>query len=109
MVLIVITDSQPDNQILMKYTYFLFCLMVVVFSACNHGKKNTFPIQSGIRENPFGKIGDTAIMRYTITNDNGMQVSIINYGATITSIIVPNKKGELGDVVLGFEPGAASW
>jgi aldose 1-epimerase len=103
MVLIVITDSQPDNHILMKYTYFLFCLMVVVFSACNHGKKNTFPIQSGIRENPFGKIGDTAIMRYTITNDNGMQVSIINYGATITSIIVPNKKGELGDVVLGFD------
>ena len=74
-----------------------------MFSACNPGKKNTFPLQSGIRENPFGKIGDTAIMRYTITNDNGMQVSIINYGATITSIIVPNKKGELGDVVLGFD------
>jgi aldose 1-epimerase len=32
-----------------------------------------------------------------------MQVSVINYGGTITKIITPDKKGVMGDVVTGFE------
>src|SRR6202022_154892 len=40
---------------------------------------------------------------YTLTNPNGITVKILNYGGTITNIIVPDKKGEPGDVVLGFD------
>ncbi|KAL1139377.1 hypothetical protein AAG570_006361, partial [Ranatra chinensis] len=43
------------------------------------------------------------VRRYTITNTNGVSVQIINYGATITSIVCPDKNGVLEDVVLGFE------
>jgi aldose 1-epimerase len=32
-----------------------------------------------------------------------MQVSILNYGGTITKLMVPDKDGKMGDVVLGFE------
>ncbi|XWS50837.1 hypothetical protein CRYUN_Cryun12cG0124100 [Craigia yunnanensis] len=32
-----------------------------------------------------------------------MQVKITNYGCTITSLFVPDKNGQLADVVLGFD------
>lgn len=40
---------------------------------------------------------------YTLANKQGMEVSIINYGATITSIKIPNPSGSKTDVVLGFD------
>lgn len=40
---------------------------------------------------------------YTLTNKNGMQTSLTNYGATIVTLLVPDRKGQLGDVTLGFD------
>jgi aldose 1-epimerase len=40
---------------------------------------------------------------YTLSNDNGMQVSITNFGGRIMSIVVPDKDGQPRDVVLGFD------
>ena len=40
---------------------------------------------------------------FTISNDNGITVSITNFGGIIPSIIVPDRKGKPEDVVLGFE------
>ncbi|MGQ0740014.1 MAG: aldose epimerase family protein [Bacteroidota bacterium] len=51
---------------------------------------------------PFGEYGGKVVNKYTITQMAGIQVSVINYGATITSIIVPDKAGSPADVVLGF-------
>src|SRR3712207_2903362 len=40
---------------------------------------------------------------YTIRNRNGMEVRITNYGARIEQILVPDRHGQLGDVVQGYE------
>jgi len=40
---------------------------------------------------------------YTLTNKKGAEFSVINYGATITSLKIPTSNGEKVDVVLGFE------
>lgn len=40
---------------------------------------------------------------YTLANKNGVEVSITNYGGTITSIMAPDRNGVFGDVVLGYE------
>ena len=40
---------------------------------------------------------------FTLTNANGMQASITNYGAIITAIRVPGRDGKLTDVVQGFD------
>ena len=40
---------------------------------------------------------------YTLTNNNGVEVSITNYGATVTSIKVPDRNGVFGDIVLGYD------
>ncbi|HEX6047320.1 MAG TPA: aldose epimerase family protein [Pyrinomonadaceae bacterium] len=40
---------------------------------------------------------------YTLSNKNGVAVSITNYGGAITSIMAPDRHGVFGDVVLGYE------
>lgn len=53
-----------------------------------------------LKKEPFGMTGD--VFLFTLSNNKGMTVKITNYGATITSILVPDQKGKPGDVVLGF-------
>ena len=48
------------------------------------------------------------IYLYTLTNDNGAYVQLSSVGAGIVSIVVPDKDGNLADVVLGY-PEAASY
>ena len=40
---------------------------------------------------------------YTLTNKSGMQVKITNYGGRIMSVLVPDRDGNMKDVVLGFD------
>ncbi|MFD1849332.1 aldose epimerase family protein [Oceanobacillus bengalensis] len=40
---------------------------------------------------------------FTLTNDQGMAVSILNYGGIITRILVPDRDGMLENVVLGYK------
>ena len=40
---------------------------------------------------------------YTLKNKNGLVVQITNFGAKIASIIVPDKKGNMADIVLGYD------
>lgn len=57
-----------------------------------------------VQEKEFGKMpGNIPVSLFTLTNTNNMKVEITNYGGIITSILVPDRKGILGDVVLGFD------
>ena len=40
---------------------------------------------------------------YTLTNENGMSVKVINIGAAIVSINVPDKNGDMKEVALGYK------
>jgi aldose 1-epimerase len=40
---------------------------------------------------------------YTIRNNKDMVVKITNYGAKVEQILVPDREGKLGDVVLGYQ------
>jgi len=64
---------------------------------------NTNQNKMGITEKAFGNYEGQAITEYTLTNANGMQAGIINYGGTITRLTAPDKNGRFGDVVLGFD------
>jgi aldose 1-epimerase len=59
--------------------------------------------KSGQTVAPFGKLGDTQVQLYTLTNENGLVAKITNYGAIVTELHVPDKDGTLADVVLGVE------
>ena len=36
------------------------------------------------------------ITLYTLVNDNGVEVSVMNYGATVTSVLLPVGNGNKG-------------
>ncbi|MBR3955266.1 MAG: galactose mutarotase [Clostridia bacterium] len=53
---------------------------------------------------PFGTMPDGRdVFEFTIENDNGMKVSVLSLGATLRSIILPDKNGNEQDILLGFD------
>ena len=57
-----------------------------------------------ISKKPFGVTPDGHdVTQFTLTNARGASVRVINYGAILTSIIVPDRNGVLDDVALGFD------
>jgi aldose 1-epimerase len=86
-----------------------FILAGTLFAlSCNNNNTETNSTtknesKMGITEKPFGNFEGNAVTEYTLTNANGMQVSILNYGGTITKILTKDKDGKFGDVVLGFD------
>ena len=51
----------------------------------------------------FGKtIDGNDVDQYVLSNNKGMEVSIINYGGIITSWTAPDKNGDYKDIVLGY-------
>ena len=60
--------------------------------------------KSGLLLNAFEKIVDgkqTGL--YILTNKNGCEVTVTNYGAKIVSLMVPDENGTLTDVVTGHQ------
>lgn len=55
-----------------------------------------------IEKSVWGSFNGSEIYKYTMTNKNGMKVSCISHGATLTEIIVPDKSGNFSNVLLGF-------
>ncbi|HEY3373004.1 MAG TPA: aldose epimerase family protein [Prolixibacteraceae bacterium] len=52
----------------------------------------------------FGKTSEGIdIDLFTLTNDNQVTVKITNYGAIVTSIVTPDRNGELTNIACGFE------
>ncbi len=43
------------------------------------------------------------VFLFTLSNDNGVQIKITNIGATVMSIVTPDRNGKPGEIVLGFD------
>lgn len=57
-----------------------------------------------IEEDLFGVTAEgVEVVRYRLRNANGLMVALITYGATLTELHVPDRRGRLDDVVLGFD------
>ncbi|MCF6270833.1 MAG: galactose mutarotase [Melioribacteraceae bacterium] len=52
----------------------------------------------------YGKTPDGEnVDLFTLTNANGLQATIINYGATVTTLKTPDRDGNFADIVLGYD------
>ena len=57
-----------------------------------------------IDQTQFGQTEEgTDVDLFTLTNADGLTVKITNYGGIVTSLLVPDKYGNLADIVLGFD------
>ena len=60
--------------------------------------------KSNMQKQSFGKTPDgQPVDLYTLTNKNGMEATITNYGGTVVSLKVPDHRGKFDDVVLGYD------
>ena len=73
----------------------------VLMTACTSEPQTTL---SGLMAEDFqATVGDKTTELVTLKNKNGMEVDVTNFGGRIVSIMVPNRAGEMVDVVLGFD------
>jgi aldose 1-epimerase len=56
-----------------------------------------------LQTKPFGWLPDNSeVTLFTLTNENGLAASVMNYGATLVQLLTPDRDGKLADITLGF-------
>lgn len=71
---------------------------------CNDGMMAKILGKGTITMEQFGTTPDgKEVYIYTLTNSKGCEVKITNYGGIVVSLTVPDKDGNIGDVVLGYD------
>ncbi|WP_240422324.1 aldose epimerase family protein [Listeria costaricensis] len=60
-------------------------------------------IDMKIEQQTFGTFEGQEVIQYHLTNQSGMTLSALNYGAVVTAIRVPDREGHFKNVALGFD------
>lgn len=58
---------------------------------------------TGIEQSVFGQLDGQTVHLYQLTNRHGAVLKVVEYGAAVTALHVPDRFGRLADVVLGFD------
>ena len=84
-----------------KVIVFCITVLVALTSISCQSKENAKP---AIEKKMFGKLSNgQEVDEYILKNTNGMEVNIIDYGATVVLLTAPDKNGNYADVVLGYD------
>jgi aldose 1-epimerase len=76
---------------------------LAILSSCSSPKPEP-PKTVKIKKQPFGQTKNgEPVELYTLTNKNGVETSITNYGGRVVTLKVPDRAGKFADVVLGFD------
>ena len=88
----------------MKKTFLSLGVALLLCGCASTPSQNNLTL-SGLNPANFEKVieNNQALKLYTLKNGNGVEVCITNFGARIVSIMVPDKNGEMQDIVLGFD------
>ncbi|MEI7981948.1 MAG: aldose epimerase family protein [Bacteroidota bacterium] len=96
-----------------RLIFILPVILLMILSSCNNqgdaiqvkmgDYEDTDSLTLNFMKTPFGTIHNKPVFLYTLTNASGLIVKITNYGGIITSILMPDKNGKQGDIVLGYD------
>jgi aldose 1-epimerase len=87
----------------MKKTLWVLVLALFTAFSCNEKPAEELT-ESGLKKSDFQtEIDGKKTDLYVLKNGNNMEVCITNYGGRIVSVMVPDKAGQMKDVVLGFD------
>ncbi|TKC10100.1 galactose mutarotase [Pedobacter polaris] len=90
------------KKIILKALPFATFCLIVAFSSCNQAQKSVETVKSDSLQYDT-VINDKQVKLYTLTNSNGVSVTITNFGGRVVSLLVPDKNDKLTDVVLGYD------
>lgn len=91
------SDSPRMVDTLMKANNIRTVLALCLLATCVAVAKST------ITKRPFGTADGKPVDLYILTNSNGLEVAITNYGGSVVSLRVPDRKGSFADIVLGYD------
>lgn len=75
-----------------------------ILASCAGKQESASLTLSGLDPEKFvSEYEGKATALYTLKNANGMEVCVTNFGGRIVSIMVPDRNGDMKDVVLGFD------
>lgn len=88
----------------MRKTLGAIGVSLALLMACTPQQKENLTL-SGLNPAKFEALvdGNKAVKLYTLKNAAGMEVCITNFGGRLVSIMVPDKNGNMTDVILGFD------
>jgi aldose 1-epimerase len=79
----------------------ILLLIIAAFAACSNPPEKS--IEMPYSKSDFeGVIDGKTTRMFTMENENGMVVTLTNYGAKIISVYAPDKNGNYADVLMGF-------
>ncbi|MNK06005.1 Aldose 1-epimerase precursor [compost metagenome] len=85
-----------------KEIFKLSCCLVLLAAGCSQNNKpneDLLPKQENFKQMVAGK----PVELYVLKNAAGMSAAITNYGGRLVSLLVPDQKGDLTSVVIGFD------
>ncbi len=99
------------KKMLQPRYFFATCYICLSLFACESGQNQnnetintTSEMRTAITQTAFGELPDgTPVSLFTLTNKNGVEVKITNYGGIIVSLKTPDRTGKMADIVLGFD------
>ncbi|HWR36223.1 MAG TPA: aldose epimerase family protein [Clostridia bacterium] len=87
---------------LRKLSVVLALSMAIIFVAAGCQRKPEAKLN--MEKRAFGKTAEGAeVSLYVLTNKNGVEAAITNFGGALVSLKAPDRTGKLGDVILGYE------
>lgn len=84
----------------MKKGLLIVCCALLALCSCT-SKQGSDTTLSGLKKSDFDTtVSGKKVALYQLTNKNGVEVAITNYGGRIVSIWVPDRNGKFGDIML---------
>lgn len=82
----------------------LFPVTVVFSEPLNQGVGSSSVINTKVEKNIYGQLPTgEKVYQYVITNENNISITLIDYGATLVSIKMSDRNGNVEDIVLGYD------
>lgn len=79
-------------------------LAIILAGAAIAAAQQKTEIKPGLKMESFGKTADgQEVQLFTLMNKNGIEAQITNFGGIVVSLKTPDRKGQLADIVLGYD------
>ena len=88
-----------------RFAFGFSFVLALLFRAVSRQRRRANRLSSlrtGIRRF-YGTIGKDTVYAYTLRNKQGLKAVISNYGATLLELWTPDKSGNSGNVILGYD------
>jgi aldose 1-epimerase len=87
--------------------FFISVLVTITLIGCEQAPGQALQTDRGkasVKQETFGRTTEgQEVIIYSLANANGLKANVIDYGAILVSLDVPDREGKIADIALGFD------